>query len=727
MKITDNKVEVVSNMKFDESVEMGIGHDAVPMVIERLISTYNQPARAVLREYTSNAYDIHVQGGVSVPVEVSLPDALSPSLRVRDYGVGLSRDELKGFGQFGVSTKRDSNDYTGGFGLGSKSGLAVASQFTVMSIKDGRRNTVIVARDEENRPHMNFLPETDTDEPSGTLITVPISNRSSLGDVGDFFLGWKPGSILVDDEAPKRSVYNAEHFRPVKNLGWYDLSGVSSPRDGIRVLINQVIYVLDYKNMGVTYNEWMILKRYVVKLDNGSVKLAPSREDLIYNSPTKAVIRQRVDAILAIAGEEMAESVSSAPSVKEALIALERLRASGYPTDIAKWGGKRILLPGTMFMGNRVPAGQGTWALPTRTHNTKTGFTVERKEGSLASLRTGSDYPNRKFVIIHSADPATNHQSGSSRPRYLHREAFGVADWLTTVDDGNGYYEVFITSDSLGRVNRWCRDLADIVLDASDFNAVVKTVREDRAKQERTDAKARQASSKLKVLIGSYDGVPSVREMSLSDISDKYDQVILLRNQDRGIAGTIRESLTTKKNYYSKYSYTGLNLASEANAAMILLSKNVDVSDALALLPPVTTFSDLAAEKIKASYVTKTAYESMAVRDREEYNLIILQGLTPSAIGKVKNVETRKWLEAVVNYKDSGFNIREKFSWMKSDPVVKAAYDSATTVSNTAKTLAESPAKRYPLLLEMGYHYRVNDSSVVHYVNLCDTEILSSS
>ena len=79
-----------------------------PQQIRNLIRMYSNPRLAALREYTSNARDSHKQSGYKGPVEVTLPSALHPFLTIKDYGLGLSREEIKGFGQFGRSTKAGS-------------------------------------------------------------------------------------------------------------------------------------------------------------------------------------------------------------------------------------------------------------------------------------------------------------------------------------------------------------------------------------------------------------------------------------------------------------------------------------------------------------------------------------------------------------------------------------------------------------------------------------------
>jgi hypothetical protein len=715
LKLEVNAVEVQSNMQYDESVEMGIGHDAIPMVIERLISAYNFPEQAVLREYTSNAYDVHVEQGVTRPVEVELPSPLAANLRIRDYGVGLSREELKGFGQFGQSTKRDTNELTGGFGLGSKSGLAVASQFIVTSIKDGKRNTVVVARDEQNRPHMNFLAEAETDDDSGTLITIPIASRDRLGNLDNFFLGWKPGTITIDGEQPKYSLHDENYYRPLKNgSGWKDLTGTTSPRDMVRVVINQVSYLLHYNKIGISFNEWSNLKGYIIKVDNGSVKIAPSREDLIYNTPTKEALQKRMQEALQVARVDFEEAINNAPNIKTALRERDRMARSGYPADDIKYKGKYILLPGTKFRGNKLPNPIGTWCSPQWVGHTKTGWLVEKVHRELSHVTPwdwSSDY--RRLVIVHSAKPAERYytQAGS---RIAHSEYAYVGDWLNSLSDPREHrYEIFITNEPLNRLNRIYRDIADVVISAEDFMAAASVQRAARIAQENSN-KARD--TRLQVIRSSYHGVADISRMTPEEIKKEYDAVIILRNQAGGMEQWVRESMTTKTNYSSKYSGIGTFVATEAKAALILVNKNTDLTDVLPLLPPETTIGKVAAKAVLDTIKTPTKWELMALRDRNLYSTYGIRSLMDSDISKIKHKPTQKWLKALRDYRDTGQSTRDRLEWLIPYlPEVKEAFDKIKDPNKNK--IGESLFTRYPLLNGIDGS-RAEPAAIVDYINL---------
>ena len=100
---------------------------------------YTDPIAAIIRELSCNAYDSHVAANkVDTPFQIHLPNSLEPFLSIRDFGVGLSDDDvLHLYTTYFESTKTNSNDFIGARGLGSKSPFSYSKSYEVISRFDG--------------------------------------------------------------------------------------------------------------------------------------------------------------------------------------------------------------------------------------------------------------------------------------------------------------------------------------------------------------------------------------------------------------------------------------------------------------------------------------------------------------------------------------------------------------------------------------------------------------
>jgi len=100
---------------------------------------YANKVRAIIRELSCNAVDSHTAAGKQdTPFDVHLPNQLEPWFSIRDYGTGLSHEQVTNiYTTYFESTKTDSNDYIGALGLGSKSPFSYTDNFTVTDVKDG--------------------------------------------------------------------------------------------------------------------------------------------------------------------------------------------------------------------------------------------------------------------------------------------------------------------------------------------------------------------------------------------------------------------------------------------------------------------------------------------------------------------------------------------------------------------------------------------------------------
>lgn len=163
------KIQTTYNAQIDKS--------SANIVMDMLAKLYYDPYAAVLREYVSNAYDANVEANVTKPVEVHLPEDSELYLSVKDYGKGLDYLGIVSvFANFGTSTKRDSDEMIGGFGIGSKSGLAVSDSIHVSSICNGVLNEFVLERTNDGIVTRFTKENEPTTDESGTTVTIGFSH-----------------------------------------------------------------------------------------------------------------------------------------------------------------------------------------------------------------------------------------------------------------------------------------------------------------------------------------------------------------------------------------------------------------------------------------------------------------------------------------------------------------------------------------------------------------------
>ena len=93
MKLADRTVEIHSN-GVDAANQFSIAQTSKMFKILS-DSLYSDKVMAVIRELSTNANDAHVASGNKNPFKVSLPTQANPNFTVRDYGTGLSQEDME--------------------------------------------------------------------------------------------------------------------------------------------------------------------------------------------------------------------------------------------------------------------------------------------------------------------------------------------------------------------------------------------------------------------------------------------------------------------------------------------------------------------------------------------------------------------------------------------------------------------------------------------------------
>ena len=156
--------------------DFGISQDDQAHVLTILRDKlYSDKFGAIVREYSTNAWDAHVEMGITDrPIKVQCPTRWEPTLSIRDFGKGLTRSEVYNvYCKYGRSTKRNSNDVIGQLGLGCKSGFAYNNTFTIVSHCEGMKTTYVAFIDQTGVGKVNELQSVPSDE-TGVEIQIAI-------------------------------------------------------------------------------------------------------------------------------------------------------------------------------------------------------------------------------------------------------------------------------------------------------------------------------------------------------------------------------------------------------------------------------------------------------------------------------------------------------------------------------------------------------------------------
>ena len=140
---------------------------------------YANKIRAVIRELSCNAVDSHAAAGnTGTPFDVHLPNSLEPHFSIRDYGTGLSHEQVTNiYTTYFESTKTNSNAFIGALGLGSKSPFSYTDNFTVTAIQNGRKGIYTAFINEAGVPSIAQMMEEATDEPAGVEVKFAVNSR----------------------------------------------------------------------------------------------------------------------------------------------------------------------------------------------------------------------------------------------------------------------------------------------------------------------------------------------------------------------------------------------------------------------------------------------------------------------------------------------------------------------------------------------------------------------
>lgn len=310
----------------DMPSEQAFSIDFTPQVAQLLSDgVYSDKILAVVRELSCNAYDAHVEAGTeNKPFILHLPTRLEPWFSIRDFGPGLTPEQVKEvYTVYFLSTKNQSNDYIGCLGIGAKSPFAYIDTFSVTSYVDGKVYNYAMHKGNEGMPAYTPLGVTDSNEDNGLLVRMDVAQR----DI-DLFID-KAEQILVRFKV-KPTITGSTHFKhqelkyDLHGTGWkmrdrdsrYD--GGTSGAVAIMGNIGYPLQLTEHRSE-IDPDVYKLLDAPIdIEFELGDLEVALSREHLSYTPRVIKNIAKRAGEVLKELRKQIEENFKNCDSLFEA-------------------------------------------------------------------------------------------------------------------------------------------------------------------------------------------------------------------------------------------------------------------------------------------------------------------------------------------------------------------------------------------------------------------------
>lgn len=316
---------------------------------------YSDKILAVVRELSCNAWDAHIEAGnEETPFDVHFPNDFEPWFAIKDYGVGLSDDQvMELYTTYFRSTKTTNNFMTGALGLGSKSPFCYVDQFTVTSRYDGKVRSYTAFIDEEGAPNIIRTSEQDTDEPNGVEVRMPVSRRDYSGFRNKAQEVFKRFPVLPKIDGTQNFELEKIDFIIENDLFKVRDERVDSWCSNSVAIQGLVAYPIDkdaFSSELSDKHQKVLSLPLDIKFPLGQLNITASRERLNYDKRTEQNIKDMLDKIYDLILDEAQTALNEADTLwKAKLVYGNWLSFNGHVSNIRgllskdlKWGEKSI-------------------------------------------------------------------------------------------------------------------------------------------------------------------------------------------------------------------------------------------------------------------------------------------------------------------------------------------------------------------------------------------------
>ena len=316
-------------------------------------SLYSDKIGSVVREIASNCFDAHKEINQPDPVQINLktydPVTGHGKIIFEDFGPGLSPDRIKNiYSKYFASSKRDTNDEIGGFGIGAKSPLSYTSSFRVVTRVDSVEYDYAIHRGEKV-PRIELISKKSTKERNGTKVIIPIEDTTD----SNLFLDALKDQLKYFDNIDYNVNSIDNDYKIFQGKHWIHRSGSDYNKNNrTEICIGKVRYPLDTTLVFKEYEAKSGIKypyrftyngasNIALKFDIGELSVTMNREAVEYNKTTIRAIQDRWEE----AREELIELSKKYSKVDDLLIFQESETEHSIPVSTDCILSDNVLLP----------------------------------------------------------------------------------------------------------------------------------------------------------------------------------------------------------------------------------------------------------------------------------------------------------------------------------------------------------------------------------------------
>lgn len=264
-------------------------------------SIYSNPIGTVVREITSNCFDSHVEAGVNYPVLIkkSYNNATNTHfLSFVDYGVGISPQRMfEVCGVYFESTKGDSNDQIGGYGIGMKSPLAYKrlqsdssfdNSYYVITNYNGVKYTYCIHEDNYS-PVISLMHEEETSEINGTEVRIIVLEKDLKKFQYEIVRQLYYFDSLIFEGFDDSEITNDYTIVRCKNFIYRG----HAYSNNMHICLGKVAYPIDYSALNISSSDYRL--PVALKFNIGDINVTTSREAIEYSDASVELIKQKLN------------------------------------------------------------------------------------------------------------------------------------------------------------------------------------------------------------------------------------------------------------------------------------------------------------------------------------------------------------------------------------------------------------------------------------------------